>query len=138
MKDFSAQIEEDLARQVNQAAQKSKNEKGEKAFAQPDSLNTVGTNDESDEKRLTRNIQEIDDWFACSDGAAVGAADSNRGEKNEIKLSPFALLSSAFPSKDRDLRTLHTLIEKAVKEDGQMAEVEELERFGVNLPQNVN
>ncbi|MDD3589612.1 MAG: hypothetical protein PHO46_04990 [Thermoguttaceae bacterium] len=129
MKDFSAQIEEDLARQVNQAAQKSKNEKGEKASAQPDSLNTVGTNDESDERRLARNIQEIDDWFACSDGVAVGEADSSKGENNEIKLSPFALLSSAFPSKDRDLRTLHTLIEKVVKEDGQMADVEELERF---------
>ncbi|MBR4753064.1 MAG: hypothetical protein IK077_15015 [Thermoguttaceae bacterium] len=121
MKSFSTQIEDDVAKIAGQSPERSA---GDEARPQ----RPTGFPDDSIETSLMEILGVIDGAFH-SQGNDVDPDDSNSVRDVELRLSPFVLLSGAFPKLDRDLRTLHALIGATVKGGGHAEDVEKLEAF---------
>ena len=121
MNSFSTQIEDDLAKFAGHSSENPAG--GEARTEEP-----ADFPDDSTEKRLIDVLDAIAGAFDLEgNDLDSGVADSVRD--GDFRLSPFVLLSGAFPKLDRDLRKLHSLIGATVKGGGHVEDVEKLEAF---------
>ncbi len=121
MRTFSTQIEDDAAKLAGQRRERSEDSDENLQFPSGFPRGSV-------EADITEILKTIEDSFG-SEGNDADSYESRIFGNNEICLSPFVLLSFAFPSIDKDLRTLHSLIGKVVKGGGRVSDSEELEIF---------
>lgn len=121
MNSFSTQIEDDLAKF---AGQSSENLAGGEARSEEPAVFP----DDSIERNLVDILNSIGGAFGLEEND-VDSVNSDPINDGDFRLSPFVLLSGAFPKLDRDLRKLHSLIAATVKGGGNVEDVEKLEVF---------